>query len=161
MKHIIFFGLALAASFATRSRADETSALRWHFQLRPSAPAVGETAELVITAEIDQHWLIYSSDFKAEIGPQPTAFDFSISSGIELLGPARSIEPKRRKDKTWEIDLGYFERRAEFRQQVKIVRGNFVLRGTIAGQLCNEQEGTCTLFTEPILLGAGADLAQR
>jgi len=147
--------LLLLAAVAVRPvRAEEAAALHWRFELVPAAPAPGEAAELVVTAGIDPHWVLYATDFKADLGPQPTAFDFAGSSGLEFVGPVRSVAPRRKKDKTWDTELGYFEVQAEFRQKVRIRRRDFVLQGTIAGQLCNEADGTCTLFTQPIGLAS-------
>jgi Disulphide bond corrector protein DsbC len=153
MKNTFQFIFLLAILSLASVRAEETSALRWRFELTPVAGA-NDTAELILIADIDSHSLVYSSDFKSDIGPQPTAIDFSKSEGIEPVGPVVSVEPKRKKDKTWDIELGYFETRAEFRQKVKILRKDYTVRGTIAGQLCNEAEGTCTLFTQPFEMTA-------
>ena len=148
MKNTFQFLFLLAILSLASVRAEESNALRWRFEL---APVTGsdDTAELSLIADIDLHSLVYSSDFKSDIGPQPTAIDFSKSEGVEAVGPVVSIGPKRKKDKTWDIELGYFQTRAEFRQKVKILRKHYIVRGTIAGQLCNEAEGTCTLFTQP------------
>jgi len=143
MKYLLLF-LALGGL----ARAADRSELVWHGQLAPASPRPGDTAELIVAAELPPHALVYSSDFKSDIGPQPTVLDLAGSEGIELIGPVRSVEAKRKHDKTWDIELGYFEARAELRQTVRIVRPDFVLRGKVAGQLCDEKEGTCTLFTE-------------
>jgi hypothetical protein len=148
MKNSFQFLVLFAILLLSSVHAEETSALRWRFELAPVARA-NDTAELILIADIDPHSLVYSSDFKSDIGPQPTAINFSKSEGIEPVGPIVSVEPKRKKDKTWDIELGYFETRAEFRQKIKILRKEYLVRGTIAGQLCNEAEGTCTLFTQP------------
>jgi thiol:disulfide interchange protein DsbD len=132
-------------------RAERTEAIHWQARLSPAAPVAGDIVELVVSADLAPHAVVYSSDFKSDIGPQPTALDLTGSEGIEVVGDARSVEPKRKKDKTWDIELGYFETHAEVRQQVRILRADFVVRGTIAGQLCDEKEGTCTLFNQRIV----------
>ena len=142
----------LLCTRVTLARAAEEPALAWHARLSTAAPAAGDTVELVVTADLAPHALVYSSDFKSDIGPQPTTLDLAGSEGLEAVGPVRSIAAKRKTDKTWDIELGYFETRAELRQTVRIVRPDFVLRGRIAGQLCDEREGTCTLFSESIVV---------
>ena len=149
MKYLLLF-LALGVL----ARADDRSVLAWHSQLSATSPQPGDTVELIVAAELPAHAVVYSSDFKSDIGPQPTVLDLTGSEGIELVGPLRSIEAKRKRDKTWDIELGYFETRAELRQTVRIMRADFVLRGKVAGQLCDEKEGTCTLFEQAIAVGS-------
>ena len=145
MKYLLLsFLLASAAA-----RAEEAP-LQWRARLSVATPAAGSTVELIVRAELAPHALVYSSDFQSDIGPQPTTLDLAGSEGIEAVGPVRSIAAKRKRDRTWDIELGYFEAQAELRQTVRIVRADFVLRGKIAGQLCDEQAGTCTLFSQAI-----------
>lgn len=153
MKNSLPVLFLLAAFSLSLVRAEETKALHWRFELKPSAGA-DNSAELILTADIEEHSLVYSSDFKADIGPQPTSVDLTAGEGIEAVGPLVSVQPKRKKDKTWDIELGYFETRAEFRQKVKLLRKDYAARGTIAGQLCNEADGTCTLFTQSFVITA-------
>jgi hypothetical protein len=113
-------------------------------------PTVGGEIELVITARIAPRWIVYASDFKAEIGPQPTEFHFSPHVAFQPIGKPVSIGAKAGRDKTWEVDYGYFSERAEFRQRVKVLA--LPLRGSvrIKGQLCNERDGSCTLLNEVV-----------
>ncbi|HYD83843.1 MAG TPA: protein-disulfide reductase DsbD domain-containing protein, partial [Opitutus sp.] len=100
---------------------------------------------------------LYSSDFKADIGPLPTAFTFEPSSGAAPVGEVRAINPKRKKDRTWDTEFTYFENTAEFRQPLRVAKSGFTLRGTIKGQLCNERDGTCSLFEQPLEITASTD----
>src|SRR6186713_690396 len=109
----------LLFALVTFARAAEDPALVWHSQLSATAPLVGDTVEVVVTAALPVHALVYSSDFKSDIGPQPTTLDLGGSEGIAAVGPVRSIAAKRKTDKTWDIELGYFETRAELRQTVR------------------------------------------
>lgn len=142
----------LLFAFVILVRAAAEPALAWHPRISAVNPAVGDTVEVVLTAELPPHALVYSSDFKSDIGPQPTTLDLVGSEGIEAVGPVRSVDAKRKTDKTWDIELGYFETKAELRQTVRITRADFVVRGKVAGQLCDEKEGTCTLFDQALEL---------
>lgn len=140
-----FFAALLALQDV--ARAEEKSP-HWTLELSKPSPAVGEEIEVILTAQLPRGWILYSSDFTAEIGPQPTQFLFSASDSYGVVGPVASIKPKRKKDKTWDTELGYFEERAEFRQKIKVLKPGFAITGRIKGQLCNETDGTCSLFEE-------------
>ncbi len=134
--------------FAPGAAAQESKTTQWSVAFSKPAAAVGEEIEVIITARIAPHWIVYSSDFKAEIGPQPTQFLFDATDTFRPLGEITSVNPKRKKDKTWDTEFGYFEERAEFRQKIKVLKAGAVVTGRIKGQLCNERDGTCTLFDE-------------
>lgn len=129
-------------------------ALKWNVRLEPAAPAVGQTAELVLTAELPEHAIVYSSDFEADLGPQPTRLTWTAPRGWEPVGALRSVAAKRKRDRTWDVEFGYFQGRAELRQMVRVTAADFSLEGAVAGQLCDEKDGTCTLFEQPVKLNA-------
>lgn len=152
---LIALALLTLSSFALLTHAQtqprEASPVQWTFALaRPAA--VGEEVEIIITAQIAPHWIVYSSDFKAELGPQPTRLVLEAADAFRPVGEFSSVGAQRKKDKTWDTEFGYFERRAEFRQKVKILQPAPVIAGRITGQLCNERDGTCTLFEQAFKL---------
>ena len=146
-----------AASTAVSTTADVTSqpnsppqsdALRWTVEVAPAHPKPGDRIELVFTADIASGWILYSSDFSADIGPRPARFSFEPTTGVELIEGVRAIKSLRRKDKTWKTAYAYFERRAEFRQKAKLTAPIKTIAGRIDGQTCFEESGLCKLFHE-------------
>jgi len=127
--------------------AEETREIKWHFALSAAA-SKGDVIDAVLTAPIPAGSLVYSSDFKADIGPQPTVLLFEPNDSFELVGAVVSVGAKRKKDRTWDTELGYFEGRAELRQKIRVIKASPIITGRISGQLCNETEGTCVLFEE-------------
>jgi thiol:disulfide interchange protein DsbD len=115
-------------------------------QVTPEHPQAGDTVELVFTAEIAAGWILYSSDFSAEIGPRPARFKLDPTPGVEVVGGLRAVKSLRRKDETWKAEYAYFEQRAEFRQQVKLTAPVKAIAGRIDGQTCFEESGLCELF---------------
>lgn len=132
--------LALAQSKKTGAR--------WAFALSIPAPAVGDEIEIVLSAKLAPGWSLYASDFQAEIGPQPARLILAPSEAFAMVGPLRSVGAKRKRDLTWDIDLGYFEEHAEFRQKIRVLRPGLVVAGKIKGQLCSAADGTCELVDE-------------
>jgi len=142
--------LLLALGSASMLGAQEKSAVAWNLSLSQSGLSVGDEVDVVITARIAPDWIVYSTDFKADIGPQPTQVLFAPSDSWQVVGPVISVQPKRKKDRTWDIEFGYFEEHAEFRQKIRILKKDVAITVRIKGQLCNEREGICTLYEEKL-----------
>ncbi len=143
------------ASAADSSSPDD-EALSWTLSVVPATAKAGEEVELVFAAEIAQGWILYGSDFEAELGPRPAKFCFVKSAEVELLGPVRAVGTLRRTDKTWKTEYSYFEKRAEFRQKARLLKDAAAITGRIDGQTCYETTGLCALFRKPFSLQAGA-----
>ncbi|HTU66157.1 MAG TPA: protein-disulfide reductase DsbD domain-containing protein [Steroidobacteraceae bacterium] len=150
---LVVFSVALLAGVVVRAEDDPARAVRWTWTLEPANAAPGSAAELVITAALAEHWVVYSSDFKAELGPQPVRLVAPKDAPPTLLaGPLRSIDAHRKHDKNFDVDVGYFTGRAELRQRVQLPADGTPLVATLRGQACNEADGTCHLLRETIRL---------
>lgn len=134
--------------------AQPKSAAQWSISLSPAASRVGDEVEVILIARLSPGWIVYSSDFEAEIGPQPTRLVLTPSDAYTAAGPLISVQPRRKTERIWDLELGYFAQRAEFRQRIKILRENFRVEGVVKGQLCSETDGTCSLFTEKFSVAA-------
>lgn len=149
MKILLLVSIVFLSELSTHAAE---APVRWSVALSKAAPKVGEEIELIVTAEIAPKWIVYSSEFKADLGPQPTDFVFAASDSFRPVGPLVPVAPRRGKDKTWETEYTYFSERAEFRQKVKVLAPKLGGEVQIKGQLCNERDGTCTLFKETLKL---------
>jgi len=102
----------------------------------------GDTYELVFKAAIDQGWHIYSQNKpEADDGPIPTAFSFEqTTSSFELLGNVVEPEGVEKFDKTFEMDIKYFEDEAIFKQKLKINAPNVqVIKAAVLFMVCNDE----------------------
>lgn len=142
---------ASVLSSASAAAADDAS-LHWQWRVEPSSVKPGEEAELVFSASIPEGFILYSSDFVAELGPRPAKFKFDSSDVIELLGPVKAVQSQRRKDKTFGSEYSYFASHAEFRQKVRVLKNGTDITGTINGQTCQEKDGLCLLIKEPFAI---------
>ncbi len=144
-----FVQLVALLTVLTAFRADEPGAI-WAFTITPTVPAdkleVGDELDLVFTARLDKEWLLYSSDFKGDVGPQPTAIYFEPDDSFETLGDVKPITPKRKKDRVSETEISYFTQKAEFRQRIRLLKPEYHITGVIKGQLCSEKKGVCVPF---------------
>lgn len=130
----------------------DEDALSWTLSVVPATAKAGDEVELVFAADVAQGWILYASDFDAEMGPRPAKFTFERSADVELQGPVRAVNSLRRTDKTWKTEYSYFEKRAEFRQKARLLKDAATVTGRIDGQTCYETTGLCALFRKPFSL---------
>lgn len=136
---------------------DPAQAVSWSWRLEPANAGPGTEAELVVTGKLAPEWVVYSSDFEAQFGPQPVRLvaPRDATPGT-LIGPLRSIDGKRKHDKTFDIDVGYFSDEAELRQRVRVPADGAPIVATLRGQACHEADGTCHLLREEIRVSPSA-----
>ncbi|MBX2841306.1 MAG: thioredoxin family protein [Flammeovirgaceae bacterium] len=123
--------------------------IEWDSKLAKKEAAIGESVELIFTADIDKNWYLYSSDFDPDLGPMVTEFSFEENDTYELIGAVNPINPKRKYDSLiWEGEYTYFKVKAEFRQKVKVLKEGFNVKVGVLGQTCSDIDGKCILFEE-------------
>lgn len=122
--------------------------IKWSYSLSQKEVKIGETVELIFKAEIDEVWYLYSSDFDPNLGPTVTTFSFEKSNTFKTIGKIRPVGAKEKYDSTWEGKVRFFKKHAEFRQTVKILTANPVIKVNFYYQVCSDIEGKCIPFTE-------------
>lgn len=115
----------------------------WKYKIYPSEAVVGQEVELVLTAEIEDGWYLYSSDFDANLGPIVTAINFKKNDSFQAIGSLKAIKPKRKFDDIWGGEVSYFTEKAEFRQKIKVLKVNPKIAGTVEYQTCTIKDGAC------------------
>jgi thiol:disulfide interchange protein DsbD len=106
---------------------------------------VGDEIDLIFTATIDNGWYLYSLGFDAECGPIPMSVMLESNNTFEIVGNLRAINDKTKHDEIFDCDVRIFENKGEFRQKIRILSANPVIKGTYEGQVCSEKEGKCVL----------------
>ncbi len=133
MKKAVFtlFGI-LFAGLAFTQPADPVS---WTFK----AESTGENEfDLIFMAEIDLPWHLYSA-YLPENGPIPTKPYYESSEGYEILGEIIEVtKPKVKFDEGFRMEVGTIEKRAEFRQKVKLTSAEATIKGEIEYQVCDD-----------------------
>ncbi len=111
-------------------------------KLSKSNPEIGETIEVTFNVTIDEGWYLYSSDFDPDLGPIVTTFDYEGTTGIEIVGKVKPINPKKAFDDLWGGEYTYFEPTGQFKQKIKITAKDPVLAIKVEFQTC-QHEGSC------------------
>ncbi len=114
---------------------------------------VGDEIDLIFKAQIDPQWYIYSLGFDEDCGPIPMIITLDKHPSFELVGSVVAINDKAKHDKIFDCDVRIFEGTGEFRQKIKILSNDLVLKGTYEGQVCSETEGKCVLFDGDLAFG--------
>jgi len=137
---------AFTSLYVCAQDREEKDIIQWKFTLSNTKVKAGQEADVIISAQIIGNWYLYSSDFKADIGPLPTELKFDNDESYQLVGALQPVGAKKKKDKTWDTEFTYFDGKAVFKQKIKLLKNTYKIAGTIQGQLCSETEGLCVPF---------------
>lgn len=108
----------------------------------------GEEVTLIFILKLSNKWIMYSNIQDYDIGPLPTSFNFEPHPSYELLGEVLPVGSKREHDPVFEMDVNFFDMRAEFHQRIKVCSDTILVKGNYQYQLCNSLDGRCTYNTE-------------
>ena len=98
--------------------------------------------EVVISAELLDHWHLYSQFLPMDAGPLPTWLDFKLDGNFELVGEASESETKTYFDETWEAEIIQFEDFAQFTQQIKLLNDTVKsFSGIVKYMICKDGQG--------------------
>ncbi len=122
------------------------AAPNWQLSYGSKEVKVGEVVELVFKADIPADWYLYSSDFDPDLGPMLTEFEFEEHPSFEVLGEVQPVKPKKKYDDLWGGEYTYFTGTGEFRQKVRILQPNPLIKGAVSYQICSDVSGQCIPF---------------
>ncbi|KAA0990864.1 protein-disulfide reductase DsbD family protein [Dyadobacter aurulentus] len=116
---------------------------KWTYTLSKPEVKKGETIDLIFTATIEKDWYMYSSDFDPDLGPMLTTFTFEKNNTYEVVGKLKPQNPKTKFEEVWGGNVKYFEGKGVFKQTIKILTDNPVIKGTSEYQTCSHVTGMC------------------
>ncbi|WP_439880354.1 cytochrome c biogenesis protein CcdA [Pontibacter sp. MBLB2868] len=134
--------------FITAVQAQVLKPATWSFETSKKQVAVGEEVELIFNARIDKDWYLYSSDFDPELGPMVTVFKFQKNPTYELVGKLVPVNPKKKYDDLWEGEYTYFTGKAQFRQKIRVLKPDLLVKGNFEYQVCTDVDGRCIPFED-------------
>ncbi|TVZ27098.1 thiol:disulfide interchange protein DsbD [Gillisia sp. Hel_I_86] len=118
----------------------------WEVSIDMKNPKVGDTLVLSFKAEIPEDWYLYSSDFDPDLGPMITEINFIENSDFEVIGDLIPIGSKEKYDPLWEGNYTYFIDKAEFQQQVMVLKNDPFIEAVAIYQICSDVTGQCIPF---------------
>tara|TARA_R110002111_G_scaffold242457_2_gene304417 strand:+ start:393 stop:866 length:474 start_codon:yes stop_codon:yes gene_type:complete len=142
LKAIILY---VALLIGTTITAQVLTPAKWQYQLSKQDTKQGEILELIFKIKLEDTWHLFSNIQSYTLGPLPTSFEFEPNDGYQLIGDIKAIGVQNEYDKVFEVTVNYFEHTAEFRQKIKILSKNPVVKGYYEYQVCNSIDGKCIL----------------
>lgn len=102
-----------------------------------------DTITVIATANIDEGWHLYAleiSDDPDVMGPLPLEFNLD-STLVEIIdNPVQISEMITHFDKSFEIDLNYFEKELILNQKVKVSSQAENISGNITYMVCDDEK---------------------
>ena len=98
-----------------------------------------DQAVVFIKATIDKGWHIYSQHL-ADGGPIKTTLKFAENNDYALIGSASEPKSVSKYEKSFSMNVQYFEQSVIFQQKIKLKAGQTTVNGTVNYMVCNSQQ---------------------
>src|SRR5690606_23958907 len=138
----------LISLFSIAAEAQILKPATWSTKASKQNVSVGEELDLIFLVDIQKDWYLYSTDFDPDLGPMVTEFTFEPNQTYQLVGDIQPIGAKEKYDDLWQGNYTYFTEKAEFRQTIKVLKKDLVVRGTYGYQVCTDVDGKCIPFDD-------------
>jgi hypothetical protein len=96
-------------------------------------------AIIYLKATIDKGWHIYSQNIK-EGGPIKTTATFAPSKDFVKIGKTIEPAPMSKYEKTFGMNVTYFENQVIFQQKIKLNKPTPLVKGSIEFMVCNDSK---------------------
>lgn len=135
MKKILLAGAVLLG--AAQAQAQILAPVHWSYAAKKTSAT---EATIFLKATIDPGWHIYSQNLK-DGGPVQTTFTFAAAPAYALLGKTQEPKPLSRMEKTFNMEVTYFEKAVIFQQKVKLTgKGPATVKGSLEYMVCNDEK---------------------
>jgi DsbC/DsbD-like thiol-disulfide interchange protein len=111
--------------------------VKWSY----AAKKISSTEAVVfLKATMEDGWHIYSLNVK-DGGPIKTSFTFAPSKAYSLIGKASEPKPVTKYEKSFSMNVSYFEKEVVFQQKIKLKLPNAsVVKGKLEYMTCNDHK---------------------
>lgn len=117
---------------------------QWSFDISEQEVSIGDELELIFKVKLDDTWHLYANEQDYEIGPLPAEIHFEPHESYRIVGALMPVgEIIAEYDTLWEETVRYFKHKAEFRQRIRILKANPVIKGNYSYQVCTTVNGRC------------------
>lgn len=134
MKNLILLTIGILFSLSASSQI--LKPVKWSYAAKKTSKT---EATLYLKATIDEGWHIYSQNI-ADGGPVKTSFTFAPSKAYKPVG--KTIEPKPivKFEKSFDMNVSYFDRSVIFQQKVKLTGPTATVKGTLEYMVCDDSQ---------------------
>jgi DsbC/DsbD-like thiol-disulfide interchange protein len=134
MKNLFLIALGLTLSFTASSQI--LKPVKWSYLAKRTSKT---EATLLIRATIDNGWHIYSQTVP-DGGPIKTSFSFKPAKTFSLIGKTAEPKPISKFEKTFDMNVAFFEKTVTFQQKVKVAGGKTVIKGSVEFMVCDDHQ---------------------
>ncbi len=116
-----------------------TKHVKWTARLEPTDVRAGESAEVVLSAEIEKNWHFYSLT-TPEGGPKRTKIELAAGSKLSANGKPIQPEPIKKHEELFGVDVEQYEGSVAFKLPVKLAQyasGPQTATVTVKYQVCD------------------------
>jgi len=135
MKKLILMAAAVVLTLGAYAQIE--TPVKWSYAAKKISPT---EAVVFLKATIEANWHIYSLNVK-DGGPIKTSFTFAPSKEYSLVGKPSEPKPITKYEKTFSMNVSYFEKTVTFQQKIKLKSAKAT---TVKGQLeymtCNDKK---------------------
>jgi DsbC/DsbD-like thiol-disulfide interchange protein len=111
--------------------------VKWAYAAKRTSPT---EVTVFLKATMDNGWHIYSQHLK-EGGPIKTAFTFAKSKDYTLVGTVSEPKPETRFEKSFGMDVSFFEKEVIFQQKIKLKSPKVTaIKGQLEYMTCNDSK---------------------
>ena len=134
MKKSVFFFCLLLVTLVTRAQILEPVTFKTELK-----KVSDEKVEIVFTGTIDPGWHVYSTDL-GDGGPISATFNVDKIQGAEPVGKLKPVGKEVSGfDQMFEMQVRYFEKTAQFVQELKLTGGAYAVEGYLEYGACNDE----------------------
>jgi hypothetical protein len=135
MKKLILIAAAVVLTLGAYAQIE--TPVKWSYAAKKISPT---EAVVFLKATIEDNWHIYSLNVK-DGGPIKTSFTFAPSKEYSLVGKPSEPKPITKYEKTFSMNVSYFEKEVVFQQKIKLKSPNAsVVKGKLEYMTCNDHK---------------------
>jgi hypothetical protein len=128
--------IALVLIIHTTAFSQILAPVKWSYGTK----RISDTEAIIfIKATIDKGWHIYSQHVD-DGGPVKTTITFAADKAYALTGSTSEPRPVSKYEKTFSMNVAYFEKAVVFQQKVKLKAGQASVNGTINYMACDDHQ---------------------
>jgi hypothetical protein len=147
MKKLMIFAAGLLLSLSARSQI--LKPVKWSYAAKKTSAT---TATVFIKATIQEGWHVYGLTVP-EGGPIKTTFTFTPSNSFSTTGAIIAPKPTVKFEKTFNMNVNFFEKEVIFQQKVKLKGAEAEVKGTVEFMVCSDRQclpPETTAFSIPV-----------
>lgn len=134
MKKVLLFAVAVLLGSAVNAQI--LKPVKWAY----AAKKVSATeAVVMMKATIDKGWHLYSQTV-GEGGPVATSFTFTPSKEYTVKGKTIEPKPVTKFEKTFNMNVAYFENSVVFQQRVTLKAKATTVKGKVEFMVCDDHQ---------------------